>query len=205
MSKVKRFTQRYKDGNIPWDLGHADYNLTEMVVNWPIMPCKALELGCGTGDNAIWMAVHKFDVTAFDLIKVAVDTAKAKAFEAKVKIDFYVANLLKDRIPNEPFDFVFDRGVFHTVDEVAERLLFAKNVARHMAVNGLWLSLIGSSDEFRESGRPPQRSAIDIVKAVEPFFEILLLKTSQFDSKDEHPAKIWVCLMKKRFNQQQPS
>jgi SAM-dependent methyltransferase len=200
MSKVKRFTQRYKSGDIPWDLGHADYNLTEMVVNWPIMPCKALELGCGTGDNAIWMAEHKFDVTAFDLIKVAVDMAKAKALESNVKIDFYVADILKDIIPNEPFDFVFDRGVFHVVDEESERLLFAKNVAKHMTDNGLWLSLLGSSDQFRTGSGPPQRSACEIVKAVESFFEILLLKVGQFDSKDENPAKIWVCLMRKRPN-----
>ena len=202
MSKIKRFTKRYKEGDIPWDLGHADYNLTEMVVNWPIMPCNALELGCGTGDNAIWMAEHKFTVTAFDMIKVAIDMAKAKSFEAKVKIDFFVANILRDKIPNEPFDFVFDRGVFHTVDEEAERLLFAKNVARHMTDEGLWLSLIGSSDQIREGKGPSQRSANDIVKAVEPFFEIQLLKVSQFDSKSEQSAKIWVCLMKKRANHQ---
>jgi len=199
MSKVKRFTQRYKNGDIPWDLGHADYNLTEMVVNWPIMPCKALELGCGTGDNAIWMAEHKFTVTAFDIIKVAVDLAKAKALEAKVKVDFVVADILRDNMPNKPFDFVFDRGVFHTFDEESERLLFAKNVAKQMTNDGLWLSLIGSSDQFREGSGPPQRSAKDIVKAVEPYFEILVLKVSQFDSKDEQPAKIWVCLMKKRI------
>lgn len=197
MSKVKRFAQRYKEGNIPWDLGHADYNLTEMVVNWPIMPCKALELGCGTGDNAIWMAEHKFDVTAFDLIKVAVDMARAKSIEAKVQIDFYVADILRDKIPNEPFEFVFDRGVFHTIDSDAERILFAKNVAKHLAEEGLWLSLIGSNDHLRNSG-PPKRTANDVVKAVEPFFEILLLKASRFDSKDEDPSKIWVCLMKKR-------
>ena len=198
MSKIKRFTQRYKDGDIPWDLGHADYNLSEMVVNWPIVPCKTLELGCGTGDNAIWMAEHKFEVTAFDLIKAAVDMAKAKAIEAKVVVDFYVADILKDTIPTGPFDFVFDRGVFHTVDDKKDRALFAKNVAKHMSNGALWLSLIGSSDQFREGDGPPKRSAREVVNAVEPYFEVLMLKVSRFDSKDENPAKIWVCLMKKR-------
>jgi methyl halide transferase len=198
MSKVRRFTQRYKNGDIPWDLGRADYNLTEMVVNWPIMPCKTLELGCGTGDNAIWMAEHKFQVTAFDLIKVAVDMAKAKAEDANVKIDFYVADILKDRIPNSPFEFVFDRGVFHVNDSDEERVVFAKNVAKHMKEGGLWLSLIGSNDQQRTESGPPKRSARDIVNAVEPYFEILLLKVSEFDSKSDNSAKIWVCLMKKR-------
>jgi len=198
MSKIKRFTQRYKEGDIPWDLGRADYNLTEMVVNWPIMPCKTLELGCGTGDNAIWMAEHKFDVTAFDLIEVAVEMARAKAAEANVSVNFYVADILKDSIPNEPFDFVFDRGVFHTVDDNDERNLFAKNVAKHMKKEGLWLSLVGSKDQIREKQGPPKRSAKDIIDATEPYFELLMLKVSRFDSKDEDPAKIWVCLMKKR-------
>ncbi|MDF1547984.1 MAG: methyltransferase domain-containing protein [Bacteroidales bacterium] len=200
MSKIKRFTQRYNDGDIPWDLGRADYNLTEMVVNWPIMPGKTLELGCGTGDNALWMAEHKFEVTAFDLIEVAVNLAKSKALTANVHVDFYVADILKDEIPNAPFDFVFDRGVFHTVDEPDERTLFARNVSKLMNNDGLWLSLIGSNDQVREGQGPPKRSAKEILAAVEPFFELLLLKVSNFDSKDENPAKIWVCLMKKRTN-----
>jgi methyl halide transferase len=198
MSKIKRFAQRYKKGDIPWDLGRADYNLTEMVVNWPIMPCKTLELGCGTGDNSIWLAQHHFEVTAFDLIKIAVDLARKKALKDGVDIHFCVADILKDKITNAPFDFVFDRGVFHTLDEQAERTIFAKNVANHMQTGGLWLSLIGSADEIRETHGPPQRSACEIINAVEPFFEVLLLKVSRFDSKNENPAQIWVCLMKKR-------
>ena len=95
--------------------------------------------------------------------------------------------------------FAFDRGVFHTIDEEPERILFAKNVAKLLTAEGLWLSLIGSSDQFREGSGPPQRSALDVIKAVETYFEILVLKVSQFDSKDENPAKIWVCLMKKRI------
>lgn len=198
MSKVKRFSQRYKSGNTPWDLGRADYNLSEMVVNWPILPCRALELGCGTGDNAIWLAEHKFTVTAFDLVNVAVDMAKIKAIDANVNIDFYVADILKDAIPNKPFNFVFDRGVFHVIDDDSERLLFAKNVSKHLSEDGLWLSLIGCKDQQRGESGPPLRSAREIICATEPFFEIQLLKTSLFDSKDENPAKIWVCLMKKR-------
>ena len=42
------------------------------------------------------------------------------------------------------------------------------------------------------------RSALDIVRAVEPWFEILSLTTAEFDSERENPARSWHCLMKKR-------
>ena len=51
MSVEKRFKERYKTGDTPWDIGKPDFNLTETVAKKPIKSCKALDIGCGTGDN----------------------------------------------------------------------------------------------------------------------------------------------------------
>ena len=48
--------------------------------------------------------------------------------------------------PGGPFQFVFDRGCFHVFDEPGERQRFTAQVAAALAPDGLWLSLIGSTE-----------------------------------------------------------
>ena len=90
---------------------------------------------------------------------------------------------------------MFDRGCFHTLNSSSERKTFAKLVNHHLSENGLWLSLIGNSDEQRIGPGPPQRSARDVVNAVEPHFEILSMVSGHFGSNRPDPPRAWVCLM----------
>lgn len=198
MTVEDRFKDRYKSGRTPWDVGFADFNLIETVTNTPIAPCKALEIGCGTGDNSIWLATYGFNVVATDVSDVALDKAREKAAQAHVTCDFRQIDFLRNRVDGAPFGFIFDRGCFHAFGSDDERNQFAQNAAAHLAEGGLWLSLSGNADEDRQGPGPPQRSARDIVLAVEPYFEILLLQTSHFGSKNPQPPRAWRCLMRKR-------
>jgi len=198
MSVNKRFKERYKAGNTPWDIGKPDFNLIETVTKIPIKSCKALDIGCGTGDNSIWLAQKQFQVTGTDVSEIAIEKAKDKALKSNVKCKLLVVDFFKSRIEGAPFGFVFDRGCFHTFDSNKERKTFAKNVASNLEKNGLWLSLIGSADERRQGPGPPQRTANDIVAAVKPYFEIFSLFSSHFESNRQNPPKCWVCLMQKR-------
>jgi hypothetical protein len=105
---------------------------------------------------------------------------------------------LEDKIKGAPFEFVFDRGCFHSFGSADDRSRFAQNVADHLGQAGLWLTIAGNADEHRQVPGPPQRSATDIVLAVEPFFEILSLDSSHFGSNRANPPRAWRCLMRKR-------
>lgn len=164
----------------------------------PIAPCKTLEIGCGTGDNAIWLSQEGFNVVAVDTAEIAIDKAREKAVKADVKCTFTALNIMKSPVDGVPFGFVFDRGCFHTMDSASERKTFAKQVNRHLEENGLWLSLIGSADDEHPGDGPPKRTAKDIVTAVEPYFEILSLVASHFETHLSFPPRAWVCLMRKR-------
>jgi SAM-dependent methyltransferase len=198
MSEENRFKQRYKAGDTPWDIGRPDFNLIQAVNATPIKPCAALEIGCGTGDNAIWLSQQNFDVVGIDASEVAIEKARSKAAEAKVKCAFVVKDILTSRIEGAPFSFVFDRGCFHTLGSDEERGRFAEIVHDHLGANGLWLSLLGNADEQRDGPGPPQRTARDIVNAVEPHFEILSLVSGSLGSNRPNPPRAWVCLMLKR-------
>jgi SAM-dependent methyltransferase len=179
-------------------VGRPDFNLIDMVLQRPIPSCRALEIGCGTGSNAVWLAEHNFEVTATDVSEAAIQTATERAADSGVTCTFIVTDFLNARIPGTPFAFAFDRGCFHSFSSDEDRDKFAGNVALHLEDRGLWLSLVGSMDDGPRDIGPPQRSARDIVTAVEPYFEILSLTSSHFDSNRSEPPRIWVCLTRKR-------
>jgi SAM-dependent methyltransferase len=199
MTKVEdRYKKRCEARDTPWDIGKPDFNLVETVTTSAIPPCKALDIGCGTGDNSIWLAQKNFIVTGIDTSKIAIEKAIEKASKANVKCTFTVIDFVKNKIEGAPFGFAFDRGCFHSFDSDEERKSFAENVAAHLEKDGLWLSLLGNADEQRDGPGPPQRTAREIVNSVEPYFEILSLVSSYFGSNRPNPPKAWVCLMRKR-------
>jgi SAM-dependent methyltransferase len=193
-----RFKEMYKSGYTPWDIGKPDFNLVQVVTQKPIPSCKAIDIGCGTGDNSIWLAQNGFEVTGTDTSEIALEKAKEKASKAKVECVFILADFLNDKIEGAPFGFAFDRGCFHSFSSEGDRKKFARNVAAHLEEAGLWLTLVGNADEDRKGPGPPQRTAKDIVLAVEPFFEILSLISSHFGSNHLNPPRAWRCLMRKR-------
>jgi SAM-dependent methyltransferase len=198
MGTEERFKKRYESGDTPWDIGKPDFNLIQTVTTMTIEPCKALDIGCGTGDNSIWFSQKNFQVIGIDISEIAIQKAIEKASKANVKCTFIVIDFLTNKIEGAPFGFVFDRGCFHSLNSDEERKSFAENVAAHLEKDGRWLSLVGSADEQRQSPGPPRRTARDIVNSVEPYFEILSLVSSYFGSNRPDPPKAWVCLMQKR-------
>ena len=198
MSLEDRFKERYKSGFTPWDIGKPDFNLVEIVTQKPIPGCRALDIGCGTGDNSIWLAQNGFEVTGTDTSDIALEKAKEKAATEKVECNFLLADFLNDKIEGAPFGFAFDRGCFHSFGSESERKKYARNVAAYLEKAGLWLTLIGNADEDRKGPGPPQRTAGDIVSAVEQYFEILSLVSTHFGSNHPNPPRAWKCLMKKR-------
>ena len=198
MTIKKRYRNRYKLGDTPWDVGQPDFNLIETVTENSILSCKVLDVGCGTGDNSIWLAQNRFQVIGTDVSDIAIEKAKEKASKANVKCEFILVDFLKNIIEGVPFGFVFDRGCFHSFSYGDDRRRFAKNVAAHLEKAGLWLTIVGNADEDRQGPGPPQRTAKDIVLAVEPYFEILSLQSSYFGSNRPNPPRAWRCLMRKR-------
>ena len=198
MTAEECYKKRYESGDTPWDIGKPDFNLIQTVATVAIEPCKALDIGCGTGDNSIWLSQKNFQVIGIDTSEIAIQKAIEKASKANVKCTFIVIDFLTNKIEGAPFGFAFDRGCFHSLNSDEERKSFAENVAAHLKKDGLWLSLVGNADEQRHRPGPPQLTARDIVNSVESCFEILSLVSSYFGSNRPNPPKAWVCLMRKR-------
>lgn len=193
-----RFEERYQSGDTPWDHGLVDDNLIHIVSGGGIDRCRALDIGCGSGENAIWLAQQGFDMIGCDLSPTAIRRGKDKLSTLEAKVRFVVADFISDPIPESPFGFIFDRGCFHCMEDESERNRFVEKVSGLLEPSGCWLSLIGNADEGEREIGPPQLTAGEVVSAVESHFEILSLSSGHFGSDQEVPPRAWICLMRKR-------
>lgn len=190
--------ERYRTGDLPWDTGIPDAELEQMVAQYPVNPCSALELGCGTGTNAIWLAKQGFQVVAIDISAVAIDMAREKVEAEDVNVSFHCADLLANEVSIPSCGFVFDRGCFHSLRSPENRQKCAEIIWKCTAEEGLWFGLMGNADGPEREMGPPRLTAEEIVSAVEPWFEMLHLRTTYFHSNLEDPPRAWACLMRRR-------
>lgn len=197
------WNDRYKAGDLPWDSGRPELVLVEVIRSGLVKPGRTLEVGCGTGTNALWLAEQGFDVLAVDISPLAIEKARAKPNPGKCR--FEVLDFMKAEAPGAPFDFVFDRGVLHVFDEAEDRAKFAARVAPLLSPNGRWLSLIGSTEGPPRDVGPPRRSARDVMAAIEPSLEILQFRSIEFDIDRQEPPKAWLCLSRPRETPAQPT
>lgn len=167
------WNESYASEELPWDTGEPEPLLVEFVTSGRIWPTQTLEIGAGTGTNAIWLAERGFEVLGIDVAPLAMERANAKLEGRSLGCRFVTLDFLAASPPEGPFQFVFDRGCFHVFDEPEERAHFAARVAAALTPGGLWLSLIGSTEgPVREVG-PPRRSAREVTLAIEPALEIV--------------------------------
>jgi cyclopropane fatty-acyl-phospholipid synthase-like methyltransferase len=170
-------------GTPPWDIGHPQPAFRALIQSGEIKPGRALDIGCGRGDNAIMLAMSGCDVTGIDLAKDAISDAKAKAIERHVKVNFAVGNVLEmDQLFTEAgFDVVIDSGLFHAMmDE--ERSVFARQVHMVLRDRGKYLMLCFSDKEPGEYKLPRRVSKAEIESTFSPLFSIIYIKDVGFDS-----------------------
>jgi cyclopropane fatty-acyl-phospholipid synthase-like methyltransferase len=86
--------------------------LVQLVESGELLPGRAIDLGCGEGDNAIFLAQHGFQVTGIDFSPAAIDQAQVKAREASVEVEFLVDDLTRLRNVTGDFDLIMDYGTF---------------------------------------------------------------------------------------------
>jgi SAM-dependent methyltransferase len=197
------WNENYAEGFIPWDTGVPDPLLIQMFESGALPVGRALDVGCGTGTNAIWLAQHGYTVVGVDVAPLAIEKAHAK-LPAGLSCRFVTRDFLAEQPEGGPFQLVFDRGCFHVFDDADDRARFAALVAERLAPGGVWLSLIGSTEGPPREMGPPRRSLRDVTDAIEPHLEIVLVRSADFRDTPE-PAKAWICLARQRATPAQPS
>ncbi|PZR94329.1 MAG: class I SAM-dependent methyltransferase [Candidatus Nephthysia bennettiae] len=99
-----------------WDRGLPTAELIELVKGTSA-PGRALDLGCGTGTDSIYLAQHGWDVTGVDMVPRALAIARRKAASAGVSPRFMEGDVtrLQDFGVGEGYTLLLDFGCFHTL------------------------------------------------------------------------------------------
>jgi SAM-dependent methyltransferase len=157
---------------IPWDIAAPQPAVVEWAADGAGRFAGAvLDIGCGTGDNAVHLASRGLAVTAVDGASGAVDLARARAAAQGVSVEFAVADAFRlpyahpspDHHPNRGaarrcpiprFDTVLDCALYHCLDP-SVRGAYAAELHR-VTRPGARLNLLGVSDRAPE-GTPPSR------------------------------------------------
>jgi SAM-dependent methyltransferase len=197
--------ERYRAGETPWDTGEPDEHLVEFLQHSPIKQGTALDVGCGTGTQALWLARQGFAVLGIDISSTAIEKGRVKTGKTGLDCRFARVDFLRDTLSAGPFDLVFDRGCFHVFDTAEDRARFAARVASLLKPEGRWLSLIGSTEGPERDAGPPRRSARDVISAIEAELELLELRSIQFRDNSPEPLAAWWCLSRARSIPAQPS
>lgn len=103
MDEHAEWDQRYAESGKIWS-GQPNGALITEVAGMP--PGRVLDVGCGEGADAIWLAQQGWAVTALDVSAVALDRARAHASEAGVEVNFLLSGLLEAGLEPGSFDLV---------------------------------------------------------------------------------------------------
>lgn len=122
--------------NPPWDTGISPPELIDFLANHS--PGKALDLGCGTGTNAITLAKNKWQVTAVDFAYPAIRYAQRKAKSAGVNIDFLVGDVTRITGIKPPYDLILDIGCYHGLTS-KQRAAYLDNIVNWLSREGTFL------------------------------------------------------------------
>lgn len=111
------FALRYRQGDVPWDTGQTPPEVVDYVASVPAG--RALDLGCGTGTNVLYLAERGWEADGVDFTAAAVRQAEQKRDARGLAGRFFQGDVTHlERLPlRPPYDLLLDIGCFHSLDE----------------------------------------------------------------------------------------
>ncbi|AFU01455.1 hypothetical protein O3I_017470 [Nocardia brasiliensis ATCC 700358] len=117
----------YHDGPAPWDIGGPQPAIVEVAASGGFSGA-VLDVGCGSGENALHLAALGLSVLGVDVAETALAIARGKAAARGLAVEFAMADAFELSRLGRMFDTVLDSGMFHTCD-ADEQLRYAASLA----------------------------------------------------------------------------
>jgi ubiquinone/menaquinone biosynthesis C-methylase UbiE len=128
----------------PWDIDGPTPFVQDLVQAGQVRG-EVLDAGCGTGENAIYLAVQGYRVVALDAAPVAIEKARIKAQQRGVEVMFVVADARELKAWDARFETIIDSGLFHVMGRSVDRLRYA-SALRRVSRPGAVLHLLAFKD-----------------------------------------------------------
>ncbi len=159
----------YRLNATPWDVSDPARDLRRLVEGeHALKPGTALDVGCGTGRDVVYLARHGWVVTGIDDVPLALRRARARADAAGVAVTLQRAEISSDRIEGR-YNLVVDIGCLHNLSRAA--LQRAASTLDDVSAEGATLLSLAFEPGAPKPG-PPGFTAEDL-KAVLPAWSLV--------------------------------
>ena len=142
---------------------------------------RVLDVGCGTGENAILFSEYGTEAWGIDSAPLAIEKAELKAKQRGASVRFQIADALRLEKLGTRFDTITDCGLFHTFSD-KERSLFVKSLRSAMGKGGTYFMLGFSTKEPTDWGGPRRLSEEEIRDVFRQGWKINYIKDAMIET-----------------------
>ena len=197
--------------NPPFLTDSPDENLVGYFEHGHLKPGRAIDLGCGTGRNAVYLAKSGCHVDAIDLSETALGKARSLARQSEVNIHFIVGSILDLAMPSGHYDLAYDAGLLHHL-KPHQRPYYLEKVHAILKPNGMFgMTCFDTSggvpkedwEIYQEGQMPPGIGYTEdrLRDILQHYFEIIEFRSMQTQPEDSclfGISGLWAILMKPR-------
>lgn len=169
-------------GTPNWEIGRAQPAFVALEESGEISG-DVLDVGCGTGENALYLAGRGHEVWGVDLAPRAIEIARDRAEARHLPVTFLVQDALYLGDLGRIFETIVDSGLFHALSD-AERPLFVWSLATALRPGGTYFMLAFSELEPGDHG--PRRVTRQEIRALfGPGWRINRIQAAVFDGRKQ--------------------
>lgn len=157
LTQANGWDEAYRRGSPPWDIGGPQPAIVALA-DAGAFRSPVLDAGCGTGENALFLATRGFEVVGVDHARTAIDQAQAKAAARGVHgVTFAVGDAFELHRLDRRFATAIDSGLYHTFEPDAQVPAYLASLRAALEPGGT-LHLMCFSDR-EPAGWGPRRIA----------------------------------------------
>jgi len=193
MSQPRDFEAAYRGGSPPWDIDGPQPEIVALAEAGELVG-DVIDVGCGTGENALYLASLGRRVLGVDGSPTAIARAKEKAAARGLQVSFLVGNALDLAAIRRRFETALDCGLFHALEK-EERRTYAQSLTEVLSP-GSTLHILCFSDEEPPGPGPKRISDYELRDAFRSIFALTRIRPARFESR-MHPggAKAWLATL----------
>ena len=183
-------------GTPPWDIGRPQKEFTELVRRGEITG-SVLDIGCGTGEHALFFAGEGHEVWGIDAAPLPIRKAGEKAAGRGLRVNFLVLDARDLSRLTRKFDTATDSGFFHTLSD-EDHPVFVDNLAAVLSPAGKYFMLCFS--DLEPAGYGPRRiTKREIEESFREGWSINYIRPAIFESRfREKGSRAWFSSISKK-------